>query len=86
MPECSWCVARDAVKPADLIYGAFVQAPLIGLPARLGAEPHAPIAPGGETKFSTAMVTVQRHDLWLHTLGDGARNPIAASELLTATL
>jgi hypothetical protein len=86
MSECSWRIARDAVEPADLISGAPVQAPPVGARACLGAEPHAPIAPGDETKFFAAMVAAQRHDPRLHALGDGARNPIAATELLKATL
>jgi hypothetical protein len=32
------------------------------------------------------MVAADRHHLRLHALGDGARNPIAATELLIATL
>jgi hypothetical protein len=32
------------------------------------------------------MVAAHRHHLRLHALGDGARNPIAATELLIATL
>jgi hypothetical protein len=86
MPRRSWRIARAAVKPADLVSGAFVQTPLISHPASLGAESHAPIAPGGETKSFTAMVTAQCHDLRLQAVGDGARNPIAATELLKATL
>jgi len=86
MSECSWCVGCDAVKPDDLISCAFVQAPLVGARACFGAEPHAPIASGFETELSTAMVAAHRHHLRLHALGDGARNPIAATELLIATL
>jgi hypothetical protein len=56
MSECSWRIARDVVKPADLIFRALAQAPLISRLARLGTESHAPIATSGEAEFSTAMV------------------------------
>jgi hypothetical protein len=86
MPEWLSCVARDAVEPTDLISGAVVQAPLISRLAGIGAEPHAPIASGGKAEFSAAMVAAHRHDLRPQALGDGARYPIAATELLIATL
>lgn len=80
------CVARDALKPTDLISGALVQSPLISSLARLGAEPYAPIALGAEAELSAAMVAAQHHELRLHALGDGARYPSAATEVLKATL
>jgi hypothetical protein len=86
MSDRARCIARNTVKPADLVSGALVQAPLIGVLARLGAKSHAPIASSGETEFSAAMVAAHGHELRLHTLGLGARNPIAATELLKATL
>jgi hypothetical protein len=83
MLQRSWC---EAIKPADLISGARVQALLVSLPACLGAKPHAPIARRGETEFSAAMVAAQCHERRLHALGGGARYPIAATELLKAAL
>jgi hypothetical protein len=41
---------------------------------------------GAGAEFSAAMVAVQRHEPRVHALGDGARYPIAATELLKATL
>lgn len=86
MADRSWFPARDVVKPADLILGAPVQAPLISLLARVGAEPHAPIASGAEPELSAAMVAVERHELRLHVVGDGAQYPIAATAVLRAIL
>ena len=86
MAHCLRCVGRNAVKPSDLIPGALVQALLIRLLARLRAEPHAPVALGAAVEVSSAMVAVQRHELRVHALGDGARYPITATELLKAAL
>ena len=86
MAHCLRRMKRAAVEQADLIPGALIQAPLISPLASLGAEPHAPIAPGAKAEFSAAMVAVQGHEPRVHALGEGARNPIAAVELLKATL
>jgi hypothetical protein len=85
-PERAWCIARDAVKPADLISGALVPASPRSRLACIVTKPHAPVASGGETEFSAALVAAQCHELRLHALGVGTRYPIAETELLKATL
>jgi hypothetical protein len=70
------------VQPGNLVSRGLVQSSRVRLLADFGAELHAPIALDDGAQLSAAMVAADCHEPRVHALGDGARYPIAATEVL----